>query len=199
MSAEVISQQLTLFVEDFPVKTSAELVRLDTWGEEVEIPDNLTWLEAAEVLVETAPDCGSSLFEWLTNCIQGGLLSKTFRIYGHPARGGTLPSSFKGWLSAGMASLGLSLTLAISEQPQNAEECSSSDVWMNQEVPERYYLDKTESAKYFRSQKPNEVHSRCLLDGTVELPLNDLDSVFLRKLTPVEQERAMGFPAEWTR
>src|SRR5581483_3647009 len=122
--------QLTLFVEDFPVKTS----RLQ---------------EIAQGLLEAGADYGLNLRELLTNLSQSGLLGKTSPAFYPATKDETLPSSFDGWQNAGMAWHGGCLTLSISESPKNAAGCSLSQV-LEVEVPQEFYLTKATKARYQR-------------------------------------------------
>ena len=63
----------------------------------------------------------------------------------------TLPSSFKGWSSAGTASRGGFSTLNILESPKDAAECSLSDILQEtRAVPARFYLSAKACAGILR-------------------------------------------------
>lgn len=122
--------QLTLFVEASHAKTSA-------------LPEN------GRALLESGPDFGSSLLELLRNLSRDGLLSKTCPAYYPPIEGQTLPLSFKGWSSAGMAWPGGYLTLNTSELPNAAAVCSLSQV-LETDAPQKYYLSARACAGILR-------------------------------------------------
>lgn len=123
MSPETTHQQLTLFVEAFPVKTYP-------------LP------ESARAWLETDLDFGLSSIAFLRSCAPSGLLSKTSPACYPVTEGETLPSSFEGWSNAGMASVGGYLTLSISEWPSAAVVCSLSEV-LETDVPLKYFLSAT--------------------------------------------------------
>ena len=179
--AEKNMNQLTLFAEDFLAKTSAPL------SEETV----LDWLEVEQ-------DYGDECLKSSNMRCLDGLYSKTFRAYSIAMMGETLPPLFRGWLTSGMAFVGGYWTQDTLESLTDDEECSLLPVFLTLEVHQKYYLDQTKSAKFYRENKKKEIDSRCVSDGTVDFPLSDLDNVFLRKLTPLEQERVMGFPENWT-
>lgn len=151
----------------------------------------LDWLENEQ-------DFGQNAEELLTTIVQSGLFLKTSLVYSRAIMGETLPPLFQKWSNSGMAFVGGYWTLNISEQLEQEEDCILLDILQTSEVPQKYYLDQTKSAQYYKKEKPEQILNRCALDGTVDLPLNDLDNVSLRKLTPIEQERLMGFPDNWT-
>ena len=181
MSEHTTSNQLTLSAEDFPAKTylehSMELV--------------LDWLE-------NEADFGMSSQELLMKLSLNGLSLKIYHGYSRPTMGEILPPLFQRWLNSGMAFVGGYWTQNSLELLEQEEDCLLSDVLETSGVHPKYYLDQTKSAQWFRQNKPQELLNRCALDGMEGCHLKDLDSVFLRKLTPLEQERIMGFPDNWT-
>ena len=112
--------QLTLFVEDSRVRM-------------YQLPD------AARDWLESEAGFGSSSIAFSQNLNRDGLLSKTSPACYPATEGKTLPSSFAGWSSAGMASPGGYLTLSISDCPSAAVVCSLSEV-LETDVPRRYFL-----------------------------------------------------------
>src|SRR3990167_3079762 len=112
--------QLTLFVVDSPVRT-------------YRLPDD------ALVLLESGADYGSSLQELLTNLSRDGLSLRTSPVFYPLKKDGTLPSSFDGWSSGGMAFAGGFLTLNTSDWPSAAAVCSLSQV-LETDAPRKYYL-----------------------------------------------------------
>lgn len=120
MSQEEQSEQLTLFAGGSPVRT-------------YRLP------ESARAWLESDRDFGSSSIEFLRSLGRDGLSSRTSPVC-YPAMGdGTLPPSFEGWSSSGMACAGGFLTLSISDWPNDASVCSLSDI-LETDVPRKYYL-----------------------------------------------------------
>lgn len=130
MSLPVTLQQLTLFAEASPVKTSPLPVSGRAW-------------------LETAQDFGLSSIAFLTSCVQSGLSSKTSLVFYPAMPDGTLPSSFAGWSNSGMASPGGYLTLNISEWPNAAAVCSLSGI-LETEPPPKYSLSPRACAGILR-------------------------------------------------
>ena len=120
MSEAITLQQLTLFAEAFPAKTSP-------------LP------ESGRVWLESGADFGLSSAEFLRNCALNGLLSKTSLAFYPATEEPTSLSSFKGWSNSGMASPGGYLTLSISEWPSAAAVCSLSEV-LETDVAPKYFL-----------------------------------------------------------
>jgi len=103
------ADQLTLFVEDSHVKTSA--------------------LQENDVdLRESAVDFGSSLRASLMRLNPSGSSLKTCQVYSLAMEDETLPSSFSGWQSAGMAWGGECLTVKALDLPSDANVCLLSQV-----------------------------------------------------------------------
>lgn len=120
MSQPAPSNQLTLFVEDSPVRTLA-------------LPESgRAWLESDLAY-------GLSFIAFCQSLNLLGLLSKTSPVYYPATAGEILPLSFVGWSNSGMASPGGYLTLGISEYPSAAVECSLSDI-LETDAPPRYFL-----------------------------------------------------------
>ena len=90
---ETISSQLTLLQWDFHAKMC-------------QFPDD------GQALLESGVDYGSSLRGLLMNLNRAGLLSRTSPAFYPAVEGQTLPSSFAGWQSGGMAWRGGCLTLS---------------------------------------------------------------------------------------
>ena len=114
------SDQLTLFAVDSPVKT-------------------YQWPAAARAWLESGRDCGMSSIALLTALSRELSSSKTSPAYYPPTAGKTLPPSFAGWSSAGMASAGGYLTLSLMEWHSGATVCSLSQVLEPQVAP-KYFL-----------------------------------------------------------
>ena len=130
MSDQAQQNQLTLFVEASPVRMSP-------------LPDG------GKALLESGRDYGSSLSGLLERLARAGLLSKMSPVFYPAIAEQTLPPSFKGWQTAGMAWAGGFLTLSISESPNAAAVCSLSAV-LETDVPPKYYLSKKACAGILR-------------------------------------------------
>src|SRR3970040_22742 len=103
-------------------------------------PDRIYRLpDDALVLLESGADYGSSLQELLTNLSRDGLSLRTSPVFYPLKKDGTLPSSFDGWSSGGMAFAGGFLTLNTSDWPSAAAVCSLSQV-LEADAPRKYYL-----------------------------------------------------------
>ena len=119
-SVSATLNQLTLFVVDSPARTC-------------QLPEN------GRALLESGVDCGGSLRELLTNLSHDGLLSKMSPDFYPAVEGQTLPPSFDGWSSGGMAWPGGYLTLNTSGYPSDGDACSLSDILETDVLP-KYYL-----------------------------------------------------------
>ena len=124
------ANQLTLFAEDFPAKTSASQ-------------------ESDVDLTENAADFGSSLRASLMRFNPSGSSLKTCQVYSLAMEGETLPSSFNGWQSAGMAWDGECLTVRALDLPSDASVCLLSQV-LETEVDARYFLSPKACAGILR-------------------------------------------------
>src|SRR3990167_9252235 len=113
-------EQLTLFVADSPVKTSA-------------LP------ESARDWLESEADYGSSFVVFSLNLRRAGWSLRTSPVYLVPMEGETLPSSFEGWENSGIYRPGASLMLSSLEFPSAAAVCSLSQV-LEADAPQKYYL-----------------------------------------------------------
>ena len=120
MSEAITLQQLTLFAEAFPAKTSP-------------LP------ESGRAWLESEAGFGLSSIEFLQTCARSGLLSKTSLAFYPATEEPTSLSSFGGWSNSGMASPGGYLTLSISEWPSAAAVCSLSEV-LETDVAPKYFL-----------------------------------------------------------
>ena len=111
----------TLFAADSLAKTSP-------WQGVV-----LDWLESD-------PDFSSSSCASLMKSLPVGFSSRTSLAFFHRTKDGTWEPSSGRWQTSGMGGPTGCLTLATSEWPNAAVECSLSDVLETQPVPQKYYL-----------------------------------------------------------
>src|ERR1043166_1666393 len=90
------SQQSMLFAEASPVRICL-------------------WSASARAWLESGQGYGSSFYELLNQISRDGLSLRMCPAFLAPAKGETLPPSFEGWSSAGIASRGGSLMLNTTE------------------------------------------------------------------------------------
>ena len=91
-----------------------------------------------------------------------------------------------------------SLRPESTEQTVEGKERSLSDV-LSLEVHPKYLISQKSVERLYKVEGM-KMFSRCACLGKVASHLKDLDpaSLRVRKLTPLEYERAMGFPEGWT-
>jgi len=101
------------------------------------------------------------------------------------------------WSNSGMAFRGELWTLATSESPSDADECSLSQV-LNPTAPARFSLSAKAASGILRRA---EMRGRILPAGLSEALRRVSQGVVgleVRRLTPTECERLMGWPDGWT-
>ena len=113
--------QLTLFAEASPAKTSV-------------------WLDAVLDWLEGDPDSGGSSVASLANSLPAGYLSRTSLAFCQATKDGTWEPYSERWGNSGMGSPTVCLTLSSSEWPNDAAVCSLSDVLETGEVLPKFYL-----------------------------------------------------------
>jgi hypothetical protein len=154
MSEKPTFRQLTLFAADSPVKTSA-------------LPDAARgWLER-----DLGSGLSSSAFLW--SFYLDGSLSKTSPVYYPLMEDGTLPLSFAGWGTSGIASLGACWTLNIGESHSAAAACSLSDI-LEAGVPLKYFLSAKAAAGILRrADKRGKTLPYPLIEALEKIILDD--------------------------
>ena len=130
-SSKPDADQLTFWSEAPPVSPSASLALDEAWT----------------TSVVTSP---SSFAELLTRSSPVGSFGKMCQGFYPPATDETLVPSSGRWLKSGMISLGESLTLNTLEYHNAADECFLSDILVEEEVPQRYYLSARASQGILR-------------------------------------------------
>ena len=130
-SSKPDADQLTFWSEAPPVKVSPSLALEKEWT----------------TTVVTSP---SSFAELLTRSSPVGSFGKMCQGFYPPATDETLVPSSGRWLKSGMISLGESLTLNTLEYHNAADECFLSDILVEEEVPQRYYLSARASQGILR-------------------------------------------------
>jgi len=104
--------------------------------------------------VVTSP---SSFAELLMRSSLDGSSGKMCQGFYPPAKDETLVPSSGRWLKSGMISPGESLTLNTLEYHNAADECFLSDILVEEEVPQRYYLSaKASKGILRRAEKRNK-------------------------------------------
>ena len=89
----------------------------------------------------------------------------------------------------------------ILEPIRAADERSLSDI-LEPDVDEKYWISEGAQDRLF-AQEGAKMFSRCASRGKAGYPWSVLglasrSIVHIRKMTPLEQERAMGIPDNWT-
>jgi len=168
-------------------------------------------------LPESELDYSTSWQELLKKVHQLGLSSKMFPDYSLPTKGMTWHSSLKRFPASGIAWGGECLMLNTSEWHKDVNVCGLSEV-LETSVPSKYYLSKKAVAGMIRRSKGKNQQAYVFLQETgrgttprmKRLSLKRLQHLCgemleeygkiltLRKLTPKEKERLMGFPEGWT-
>jgi len=102
------------------------------------------------------------------------------------------------WSNSGMAFRGELWTLATSESPSDADECSLSQV-LNPTAPARFSLSaRAASGILRRANRRGKVLPAALQTALEAIGTEQPQSNQVRRLTPTECERLMGWPDGWT-
>ena len=192
--AVMIGSQQISGAPDFPAKTSQSLER------------------EKDSEKESDPSLPSPSLTLWNDSDLGGSCWKTSQVSTLPTMEGTSsPSSMK-WTNSGMVFRGEVLMHDSSESPRDAVEYSLSRV-LEATAPERFFLSAKAAVGILRragrrgKKLPdtlNEALTSLALsspDTTRELPVplkTGNSSSLVRRLTPVECERLMGWPDGWT-
>jgi len=153
------SMQLTSSAEDSRAKIYRE-------------PESIR-LGKEKVSAESGVDYFMSLRGLWMSVVQSGLLLKTSPDSCHRTEGGIWEPSSGRWGNLGMGTPTECSTADASECPTSGAESSLSDILQDeQQVPEKYYLEEMKSGKHMVENRPDEVRSRCWLDGTEDSLLN---------------------------
>ena len=185
------SQRQTSGQEDSPAKTLAsQASELDSQASEPASPS-------------------PSLTLWSSDDL-GGSCWKMSQVSSVPTTGLTSEGFSMKWSNSGMAFRGELWTLDTSESPSDAVECSLSQV-LNPTAPQRFSLSaKAARGILRRANRRGKVLPAALQTALESLaqspddsvkesiaPLTNLSSS-VRRLTPTECERLMGWPDGWT-
>ena len=102
------------------------------------------------------------------------------------------------WSNSGMAYRGELWTLDTMESPSDAVECSLSQV-LNPTAPPRFSLSaKAASGILRRVEKRGKILPEILTDALRKIASGQEQIHQVRRLTPTECERLMGYPDGWT-
>lgn len=174
---------------DSPVKTSLSRESAEGWGQ------------------EPAADSPSPFLTWLNDTDLPSSSSKTYQDFSLVIKGKTWRSSSVRWLNSGMAwDTGFS-TLATSECRSADGECSSSESRLTDvlepSAPQRFYLSARAAKGILRRAEkrgrslPAELDTalRALAaNDTTPTPTPTPTRLSVRRITPTEAERLMGWP-----
>jgi len=175
------------------------------------------WLESVKDLPEHEQDYSTSWQELLTKLNQLGLSSKMFPDFSLSTKDKIWHTSSKRFPASGIAWGGECLMLNTSEWHKDVNVCGLSEV-LETSVPSKYYLSRkavmgmiARSNKWGRggyvllqeqekdmTQRLKRLSLQQLEQRLVETPASYGKTLILRKLTPKEKERLMGFPEGWT-
>ena len=187
------SQKQTSGVEDSLAKTSAsQASELDSQASDPASPS-------------------PSLTLWSSDDL-GGLCWRMSLGSSVPTKGLTSDGFSMKWNNSGMAYRGELWTLDTSESPNDAEECSLSQV-LNPTAPARFSLSaKAASGILRRANRRGKVLPAALEtaleslalskpttpNGLIQKEQEGINLSSVRRLTPTECERLMGWPDGWT-
>jgi len=142
--------------------------------------------------------------------VLGGWCWRTSQVSSVPIKAVISSDSSVKWMSSGTLSRGELLMLATSESPNDAVECSLSQV-LNPTAPSRFSLSAKASAGILRRANRRGKVLPAALQTALELLAQSPDdsakestaplmshSSSVRRLTPTECERLMGWPDGWT-
>lgn len=147
--------QLTLFAVDSHAKTYQRPVVARDW-------------------LESEAGCGGNFVGLFESVGRDGLLSKTFPACYPVAPDATLPRSFAGWSSAGIAAPGGFWMLSISEFPSDGSACSLSEVLETEAAP-RFYLSPVACRGILRrAEKRGARLPQTLLEALAKVASSDL-------------------------
>lgn len=139
-----------------------------------------------------------SLTLWNSDDLTGSCLRTSLGSL-HPIAALTSPDFSTRWSNSGTASRGGFLTLRTSESPNEGAACLLSEI-LEPTAPQRFYLSARAASGILRRAGrrgkvlPPELHQalESLGNGTSE------SAARIRRLTPTECERLMGYPDGWT-
>ena len=141
--------QLTLFAEDSPAKTSA-------------------LQDAVKDYLESDQDSGTSFIEFCKKLAQAGLLSRTSPASCRQTTDGIWEPCSERWGNSGIGGPTGCLTLNTTEWPNDVDVCSLSDILEQEEVSQKYYLSATAARGILRRAQKREKELPPLLQRALE-------------------------------
>jgi site-specific DNA-cytosine methylase len=117
--------------------------------------------------------------------------------YSVPTKGLTSDGFSMKWSNSGMAYRGELWTLDTSESPNDADECSLSQV-LNPTAPARFSLSAKAASGILRRAEVNGKRLPAGLRIALQKVAEGTIGLEVRRLTPTECERLMGWPDGWT-
>ena len=172
------SQRQTSGQAGSPAKTSASQAReLDSQASEAASPS-------------------PSLTLWSSDDL-GGSCWRTSLDSSVPTKGLTSEGFSMKWRNSGMAYRGELWTLDTSESPSDAVECSLSQV-LNPTAPQRFSLSAKAASGILRRARRRDKELPPALVVALEAIGTENPQGEIRRLTPTECERLMGWPDGWT-
>jgi hypothetical protein len=171
-------QKQTSGQEDSPAKTSAQQENeQDLQGGEVHLPLHSSTLWSNEDL--------------------GGLCWRMSLASSLPTKGLISEDFSMKWSKSGMASRGEVWMLGISESPRGAVESSLLQV-LSPTAPQRYSLSAKAASGILRRASRRGKKLPAVLQAALEKICTNQQKDQVRRLTPTECERLMGWPDGWT-
>jgi len=173
--------------------------------------------EIGRGLQENEADCSGNWQSILSELNHAGLSSKMFPGFSLREMEKICTVSSVRWTKSGIVWRGECLMLNTSEWLNGVKECGLSEV-LETQVPSKYYLSENavrgmiaRSTKWARggyvllqervsdtTQRLKRMSLQQLEQLLEETPGSYGKTLILRKLTPKEKERLMGFPEGWT-
>ena len=133
----------------------------------------------------------------LSNADLGGSCWRMSQVSSVPTTGLTLEGFSMKWTNSGMAFRGELWTLDTSESPSDAVECSLSAV-LNPTAPQRFSLSAKAASGILRRARRRNKELPLPLVVALEAIGTQHPQGEIRRLTPTECERLMGWPDGWT-
>lgn len=158
---------------------------------------------AKDSMIRAVRSCSRTL-ELLAAIVPVGLFGRTSAAFCRRMADGTLVPSSEGWQSAGMGSPTEFLTLSTSAAPSDARASSLSDIVETGGHLSRYYLSRRAlQGIRRRTLKTPRGGAAPVLTRLGAMAYDDrtpcvMDVRGVRRATPMEWERGLGFPDGWT-
>jgi len=168
-----------------------------TSGQEDSLAKTLASQGSAQDSQASVPALPSPSLTLLSNADLGGSCWKMSLDSSVPTRGLTSDGFSMKWSNSGMAYRGELWTLDTSESPSDAVECSLSQV-LNPTAPARFSLSAKAASGILRRARRRDKELPAALVIALEAIGTENPQGEIRRLTPTECERLMGWPDGWT-